>query len=165
MRRDTTRTIQTSPSFAVIQRAYAALLCDPGQEEPQSFLMPESDAAVVVTFFDPSPVLSLLATEPPVEDWLTFQQLLSQWHRERGATSSTTDAALSPAYQSIIGMGDIAVRFILRQLESEGDDPDQWFWALTAITGANPERDEDRGNHARMAESWFGWAKNNGYAW
>ena len=156
-----TTTIQTSPSIVVIQSTYVAQFYTPGQ--PQNIPMMEGVTSVL--FFSQSPLLNLLATEPPVEAWVKFQQLVIQWHRERGATSSTTEAALSPAYQGIIGMGQVAVTFILKQLDLEGDDPDQWFWALTAITGESPERDEDRGNHVRMAESWFEWAKNNGYAW
>lgn len=99
------------------------------------------------------------------EDWLKFQGLVAAWRQQCGAMSSTTEAVMCPAYQGIIGMGPTAVPFILKQLESEGDDPDQWFWALTAITGATPENPEDSGNYVRMAASWFDWAKNSGYAW
>jgi hypothetical protein len=106
-----------------------------------------------------------LATQPPVEDWLKFKNLVSQWRRERGARSSITEVATCPAYQSIIGMGEVAVGFILAELELESGDPDQWFWALRAITGADPVSDEDRGNYRRMARSWLQWAQENGYAW
>jgi hypothetical protein len=78
--------------------------------------------------------------------------------------SSITEAILCPAYQSIIGMGELAVPFILVQLESERDDPDQWFWALKAITGADPVDAGDRGNYANMARAWLQWGKNLGYA-
>jgi hypothetical protein len=102
---------------------------------------------------------------PSSESWLKFQQLVISWREQRGVMSSTTEAAMSPAYQGIIGMGKEAVPLILKQMESEGDDPDQWFWALTSITGATPERAEDQGNYAKMAASWFEWARNIGYAW
>lgn len=69
-----------------------------------------------------------------------------------------------PAYQRIIGMGPDAVPLILAQLEAEGDDPDQWFWALRAITAANPVKPEDQGNTVKMAEAWLRWAKHEGYA-
>jgi len=68
-----------------------------------------------------------------------------------------------PSYQSIIGMGEEALPLILAQLKSERDEPDQWFWALRAITGANPVRPEDQGNFAKMAQAWLQWA-NEGYA-
>ena len=108
---------------------------------------------------------ALLATEPPVDQWLQFKTLIDWWRVQRGAMSSTTEAVMCEAYQRIIGMGEIAVPFLLDQLRSEGDEPDQWFWALTAITGASPEKPEDRGNYVKMAASWFEWAKNQGYAW
>jgi hypothetical protein len=87
-----------------------------------------------------------------------FQALVIQWHHERGAMSSITEAALCPAYRCIIGMGMIALPMILSQLKSEGDDPDQWFWALKAITGADPVADEDRGDFVAMAQKWLEWA-------
>lgn len=103
----------------------------------------------------------LFATEPPVDDWLKFQSLVARWQTERGAMSSITEAAICPAYQSIIGMGESALGFIFHQLRSEGDEPDQWFWALKAITGADPVRSEDRGNYQRMSEAWLAWASAN----
>jgi len=118
-----------------------------------------------VWIVDASPIPEATLPTLPIEDWLKFQSLVAEWQAQRGATSSTTEAAICQAYQSIIGMGKVAVQFILKQLESEGDDPDQWFWALTAITGANPESAEDRGDYVKMAASWFEWAKNQGYAW
>jgi len=111
-----------------------------------------------------APFQLVLPTEPPAEDWLKFQNLVAQWKSERRAISSITEIALCPAYQSIIGMGEAAVPFVMRELESEGDDPDQWFWALRAITGADPVKDEDRGNYARMAQSWLQWARNRNHA-
>ena len=105
------------------------------------------------------------ATEPPVERWLQFLQLADQWKRERGATSSITEMVLCPAYQSIIAMGDTVVSFILRRLEEERDDPDQWFWALKVLTQSDPVRDEDRGNYPAMARSWLQWAEENWLEW
>jgi hypothetical protein len=61
-------------------------------------------------------------------------------------------------------MGSAAVPFILAEIRSEGDEPDQWFWALKAITGEDPVRDEDRGDVVAMAKSWLDWAKNSRYA-
>jgi hypothetical protein len=105
---------------------------------------------------------TVTATE---EERIRFHALIAAWQQERGAMSSTTEAAMCPAYQSIIGMGPTAIPLLLKQLESEGDDPDQWYWALTAITGATPEDPNDQGNYVKMAASWFVWAKQNGYAW
>lgn len=99
------------------------------------------------------------------ENWAKFQGLVAAWRQQRGAKSSVTESALCPAYQGIIGMGDDAVSFLLRQLSDEGNDPDQWFWALKAITGADPVNQDDRGNNLLMARSWFEWGIQEGYAW
>lgn len=97
-------------------------------------------------------------------DWFRFQNLVEQWKTERGARSSITEAAMMPAYQEIIGMGSKAVPLILEQIRSEGDEPDQWFWALRAITGENPVKPEDQGNFQKMAEAWLQWSQQL-YAW
>jgi hypothetical protein len=95
---------------------------------------------------------------------LTFQQLIEQWHRERGATSSITEMAMCPAYQSIIALGPEAIPLILRQMESEGNDPDMWFWALQVMTRVDPIEDDDRGDTVRMAQAWLNWGRQR-YAW
>lgn len=96
--------------------------------------------------------------------WIKFQNLAKQWRSERGARSSITEAAMLQPYQSIIGMGEDAIRPIILQLKAEGDDPDEWFWALRAITDVNPVSQEDQGDFAKMAQAWIKWAEGNGYA-
>jgi hypothetical protein len=61
-------------------------------------------------------------------------------------------------------MGKPAIKFILAQLQTEGDEPDQWFWALRALTGTDPMNDEERGDFVKMSRSWLDWAKKEGYA-
>src|SRR5579864_1791589 len=95
---------------------------------------------------------------------LKFQNLVRQWRSQRGAFSSITEMAMLPAYQKIIGMGKDAIPLIVAQLRSEGDEPDQWFWALRAIADVNPINAEDRGNPVRMAQAWLKWASEEGYA-
>jgi hypothetical protein len=102
---------------------------------------------------------ALLKPDVVIPAILNFHRLLSQWHKERGATSSTTKMILCPSYQRIIGMGDEAVPFILKQIETEGDDPDHWSAALEAITGANPVPPDAVGNLKKMATAWFDWAR------
>ncbi len=101
----------------------------------------------------------------PQEDWMEFRRLVGQWKTERGVLSSITQSALCPAYQSIIGMGRRAVPLILRQLKSERNDPDQWFWALQVITGDQPVKDEDRGNYVKMAQAWLDWGISEDNDW
>jgi hypothetical protein len=65
-----------------------------------------------------------------------------------------------PAYQAIIGLGEPAILLLLGELAR---DPDWWFSALNAITGAKPVLPEDRGNLVKMAQSWIEWGRSKGY--
>src|SRR5580692_3377864 len=64
-----------------------------------------------------------------------FDKLASQWRHNTAFSSSVTEIVLDPSYQKIIGMGIAVVPLILQELQNE---PDHWYWALAAITGANP---------------------------
>jgi hypothetical protein len=72
--------------------------------------------------------------------------------------SSTHQLAMHPAYQQIIGMGPVALEWILQDLVQTGDD---WFWALNAITGENPVPAEERGNREAMIRAWVDWARSH----
>ncbi|MEC4818386.1 MAG: hypothetical protein SAK29_34710 [Scytonema sp. PMC 1069.18] len=91
-----------------------------------------------------------------------FLELAEQWRRETGMLSVVTKISMHPAYQRIIGMGQPVVPLIMRELERE---PDHWFWALSAITGANPVKPEQRGRLNQMAQAWIEWGRANGYRW
>ncbi len=93
-----------------------------------------------------------------------FSSLVADWYRERGAKSSTSEIVLCPSYQRIIGLGQKALPLIFQQLEKEGDKPDNWFWALHAITNDNPVPEHLRGNRMEMAKLWLKWGRNRGYA-
>ena len=67
-------------------------------------------------------------------------------------------AILRP-YQRIIGMGWSAVPLILEELRRE---PDQWFWALEAITEENPVPPDAAGQVRRSAEAWVQWGRDRG---
>ncbi len=110
------------------------------------------------------PQLEMFSQLAAVDDNAVFECLVQRWHLERGATSSTMEMVLCPAYQTIIGMGQKAIPLILAELVSEGDDPDHWFWALQVLTGANPVSEEDEGNLRRMSRTWLDWAASEGYA-
>jgi hypothetical protein len=119
------------------------------------------------TNFDNSVGLSIDSSfvEATSKDWVIFQNLAREWRNERGAMSSITQMSMLKPYQTIIGMGDKAVPLILAQLRSEGDDPDQWFWALRAITQENPVQPGEQGDFRAMAQAWFRWAEEEGYGW
>jgi hypothetical protein len=91
-----------------------------------------------------------------------FRALAQQWRQERGPMSSTTQLAMCPSYQRIIGLGAAVVPLLLRELERQ---PDHWFWALKAITGADPVPAASRGKLREMAEAWLAWGREQGYSW
>lgn len=90
----------------------------------------------------------------------TFYRIAEQWRAETGFVSSINKAAMHPAYQRIIGMGQTVVPFLLRELKER---PDHWFWALTSITGHNPVPAEHAGDMRRMTDAWLEWGTEHGY--
>ena len=90
----------------------------------------------------------------------TFRSLANSWKSGRGPSSSVAKMTRHPDYLAIIALGPDVVPFILSEL---GREPDHWFAALRAITGANPARESDRGNLERLAAAWIEWGKQNGY--
>jgi len=40
---------------------------------------------------------------------------------------------------------------------------DHWFWALRAITGADPVPVESRGKLKEMAQAWLAWGRTYGF--
>jgi hypothetical protein len=89
-----------------------------------------------------------------------FRQLAEQWRGETAHLSNIRKKALHPAYQEIIGMGEPAVPLILTEMKRQ---PGQWFWALHAITGADPIAEELRGKLIEMTEAWLEWGRQHGY--
>ena len=91
-----------------------------------------------------------------------FNRLRNRWKSEMMHVSSTTKRVLHPSYQAIIGMGQVALPFLFKELER---NVDSWFWALHAITEADPSPPEARGDGQAMAKAWLEWAEHNGYRW
>lgn len=89
-----------------------------------------------------------------------FSALASEWRKNTAHLSSTTEKALYPAYQQIIGMGKDALPLILRDLRAR---PAHWFWALKAIAREDPVAPEERGNVRAMTKSWLHWGAEHGY--
>lgn len=83
-----------------------------------------------------------------------FSRLAAEWKAATEFQSSITRIAMHPAYQRIIGMGQEALAYILRDLELTRAP---WFWALHAITGIDPVPAEDRGYIDRMTRAWVRW--------
>ena len=58
-------------------------------------------------------------------------------------------------------MGSNIVPLLLKKLsEPSGED---WFWALSAITAADPVKQKHRGYIDKVTEDWLTWGRNNGY--
>jgi len=90
----------------------------------------------------------------------TFDRLLEEWGEETTHLSDVSKKYMNPSYQQIIGMGKKAVPFLLQELEKS---PTHLFWALEAITGQNPVKEEHAGIMQEMANDWFEWARKKGY--
>ena len=69
---------------------------------------------------------------------------------------------MCPSYQRIIGLGPAVVPLLLRELERA---PDHWFWALKAITGADPVPPAARGGIREKVRLWIEWGRQQGYQW
>ena len=81
---------------------------------------------------------------------------------QQGRTEYTfTAKSVNPSYQKIIGMGEAAVPFILKDLRDNG--PADWFWALNMITDENPITEDMAGNMKAMTEAWLQWGIKVGY--
>jgi len=70
--------------------------------------------------------------------------------------SSLSEKYLHPSYARIIGMGRPVLPHILRSLQRE---PDDWFYALRAITGTNVVPMSLAGNMQEMTKCWLEWGR------
>lgn len=89
-----------------------------------------------------------------------FVDLATRWREEAAGYSVITPKVAHPAYLRIIGMGPVAVPWILRELEERGG---HWYVALRSITGANPVPHKDRGRIPKMRAAWLAWAREEGW--
>ena len=86
---------------------------------------------------------------------MEFRKLTETWRNETCSLSDPHAICSHLAYQRIIGMGFLALPFILAELERK---PDHWFAALRAITAVDPVPERDQGDLAAMARHWLTWA-------
>ena len=82
-----------------------------------------------------------------------------EWKDQSRYLSNTAQMAMLRPYQRIIGMGQPVVPLILEELQRE---PDQWFWALEAITEENPVPPDSAGIVRTMAQAWVDWGRQRG---
>ncbi|MBX3387998.1 MAG: hypothetical protein KF691_00940 [Phycisphaeraceae bacterium] len=89
-----------------------------------------------------------------------FRSLAQQWRKETQWLSSTTQIAMNPAYQAIIGMGAQAIPMILEELRQNSG---HWYWALKAISNEDPVVPRDRGSAKKMRAAWLQWGRAKGF--
>ena len=89
---------------------------------------------------------------------IKFTSLKLEWEEETLHLSSVTQAAMHPAYQQVIGMGEKALPLIMDELDRK---PGLWFWALKSITGEDPVPAKMRGKTKAMTEIWLLWWARN----
>ncbi|HWD38843.1 MAG TPA: hypothetical protein VG944_08345 [Fimbriimonas sp.] len=89
-----------------------------------------------------------------------FKRLKQAWLRERPKSSKLRDLVLSMPYQCIIGIGPAAVPLLLQELR---EAPENWFWALEAITQENPVPEDADGDVDQITQAWLKWATDNGF--
>jgi hypothetical protein len=106
-----------------------------------------------------------MSTTIPFQQALTkeererFQRLATAWKEQSQFLSNTAQMAMLKPYQRIVGMGWPAIPLILEELRRE---PDQWFWALEAITEENPVPTATAGRVRESAECWLKWGRERG---
>ncbi|MGB6897276.1 MAG: hypothetical protein WBE12_01690 [Candidatus Acidiferrum sp.] len=120
-----------------------------------------NDPRFTATQLDEESTVLLRAQRDDVE--IKFNELVSEWRAQKTRASSFSSANASlPAYQFIIGMGEKAVPYILRELSKKDED---WYWALKAISREDPVPPEHRGERKVMRQLWLEWGKAKKYAW
>jgi hypothetical protein len=90
----------------------------------------------------------------------TFLGLAKKWKNDTRNQSSISSVVMHAAYLDIIGLGESALPFILRDLQKENN---HWFVALRAIAKTSPIKSEDAGKMKNMREAWLKWGMDNGY--
>ncbi|MCW2165430.1 hypothetical protein B0I12_002585 [Microbacterium hydrothermale] len=86
-----------------------------------------------------------------------FVELKTWWQNDTAFSSGGPSLFMHPAYQQIIGLGWPAVRVLLAELR---DQPDHWFWALSAITGVDAAAGKT--SFAEARDAWLAWGGDRG---
>ena len=84
------------------------------------------------------------------DEWEEHQRLLS-WHDTK-----------HPAFLRIVALGEVAIPFILRDIEHE---PDWIVIALRKIVPDGPELSDVAGRIGPICERWLDWARSRGIKW
>ena len=89
-----------------------------------------------------------------------FRRIAEEWKDDTMGSSMPDRIAMHDAYQQIIAMGEAALPLILEDLRTELN---HWFFALSAITSADPVPEADRGKMRKMRDAWLKWGEAEGH--
>jgi hypothetical protein len=89
-----------------------------------------------------------------VDPETTFYSLKKSWETRIGGTSDVGKMINDSYYDQIIGMGELALPFLFKELHS---NPDFWFYALESIVRENPVPLEDRSDFDLCVKAWLKW--------
>ena len=89
-----------------------------------------------------------------------FDNLVASWEFSTGTSSSIEEIISDDSFQGIIGLGRMAIPFILEELAKE---PSFLIIALGEISGDNPIKPEHRGDIPAMAQDWLDWGRRRDY--
>lgn len=89
-----------------------------------------------------------------------FMLLSDKWKRETCHYSTMFHKLNNPNYLKIIGMGEDALKFILKDLKKSLE---LWHEALYFITKENPVEPKDMDDIIKIREAWLAWGKKRNY--
>jgi hypothetical protein len=87
------------------------------------------------------------------------EALLKEWDRLCDRGSSVSDI-INDAYGQIVAVGWEAITLLLREVQKQRN---QWFEALTWITGVDLSTSETRGNARALRAAWIKWGTEHGF--
>ncbi len=87
-----------------------------------------------------------------------FDDYKSTWEEETIFSSSISEITNNTAYRTIIGLGQKVLPFIIDDLKKNDN---HWFYALEALTGQNPIKENHKGIIPLMRDDWLKWAEDN----
>lgn len=87
-----------------------------------------------------------------------FKALAEDWLDQQSGKSRIDFS--HPSHLQIIGMGPIAIPFLLAEIREQSG---HWFQAIRSITGASPVSLKDRGDFEAATTAWLKWGTDNGY--
>lgn len=90
-------------------------------------------------------------------DFEIFRDLVDNWKTETWYRTPISRRISHPAYLKIIGLGPMALPWIIQELRQEQD---YWFAALEAITR---EPSPNAASLSELRDIWLEWGKRHGY--